>query len=629
MEGRIKEMKKPIHELSETLSNLISAGEVVERPTSVIKELVENSMDAEATSIKIDLKNSGFTNIIVRDNGYGMTRDEIPFALKRHATSKITTIEDLFSISSLGFRGEALPSIASVSRMKISSCTDGTNGYMYQYNAGECIKESAVPLNIGTTIEVSNLFYNTPARLKNLKTETSELNYTLAIIGKIALARHDVAITVTNNNKVVFQTLGTKDTFEIISEIYGFDVCKNMLKFSGKNDLYSITGFTTNNSIYRSNKYSINIIVNNRIIQNPSLYYAITDSYKTILPEGKYPITILNINCDYGLVDVNVHPSKLEIRFTEEQGLKNLITKCITDTIQKSSIVYQTTLEDIKGTLVNDTIDESYKATNGSPETLSLSWDSIPTEVVSTNGENSEDSFCSEEEFISPTAPFESNLKEEVTESGNHSYEQTQIKEDANSYFSSLHYIGQYHRTYLLLEKDENLFLIDQHAAMERCRYEKILKSFQEESKKSLHMDLLIPINIQVNAAQMEYFENHNDECNNIGLFYEPFGRNTLRVRSIPLWIHQSGNEVNDIQQLFDSLWENKQLSKDILYDRLAKTIACKGSITGNETISKEAVEVLLKEMDKCKMPYTCPHGRPTIIKFTKYEIEKMFKRVM
>ena len=320
-----------IIELTEELSNLISAGEVVERPVSIVKELVENSLDAKATTIKIELIDGGLEKIIVSDNGIGMTKDEIPLSLKRHATSKIKNPDDLFNISTLGFRGEALPSIASVSKMTIISSTNELDGIKMIFLGGKLINSQEISMIRGTKIEVEDLFYNTPARSKHLSSNNLELSHITSFVNRLAIAHSDIAISLFNNGKCLLQTDGKNNIELIISETYGTEVAHNLIAFENKNNLYHIKGLTSNTSINRSNRNSINIFVNGRVIKNQSIIYAIIDAYKTILPVGKYPITILEIECQPNLIDVNVHPSKLEIRFTDEYDLKNLITKTFLD----------------------------------------------------------------------------------------------------------------------------------------------------------------------------------------------------------------------------------------------------------------------------------------------------------
>ena len=337
---------KKIIELSENLSNLIAAGEVVERPMNVVKELVENSIDAKAKNIKIDLTDCGIVNITVLDDGEGINKDQMPNALKRHATSKIQSEDDLFRISSLGFRGEALPSIASVSDFRITS-NDGETNYYLAYKAGKKISEGNANLPKGTQIEVRNLFFNTPARYKHLGSSYQELSAITDYIYKVSISNPNISFTLVNNQKVLFKSSGNGDLLEVISEAYGTNIGKKMIEFASSNNLYKISGYTTNNEVFRSNRNALIVLVNSRIIKNLNILYAITDAYQTILPVGKYPLTILNIQCDYDLIDVNVHPAKLEIRFTDEEELRKLITKTIKDCLHNSELLKFTKSESL------------------------------------------------------------------------------------------------------------------------------------------------------------------------------------------------------------------------------------------------------------------------------------------
>lgn len=610
-----------IKELSTEIANLISAGEVVERPASVVKELIENAIDASATIIKVELINSGLKKIIVLDNGFGMPKDQIKVAVKKHATSKIQTASDLFNIATLGFRGEALPSIISISKTKISSSPDGIGGYFYEYKASELINEGNVGMNKGTKVEVENLFFNTPARLKHLGSEQLELSHITTLINRLAIANPKIQFTLLNNNKLIYQTDGSSDMESIFSKTYGTSVAKNLVYFENKNNLYEIKGYTTNNNVFRSNKNYINIIINNRIIRNLNILYAVTDAYKSIIPVGKYPITVLEIICDPSLIDVNVHPNKLEIRFTDESILRSLITKTIYQALQNTKLIYTATNKDFKNPLINQVEEENKipykieiqeeqpkKEINQKNDSIDSLWNLFDEDLSSIN-DNDEDNIDDEieEEII---APQTEQLSFEVN----------------NNNFSSLIYLGQFNKTYLLFEKDQDLYLIDQHAAMERCMYEKITYSFANPSIKTY--ELLIPLKIDLSVAELPLVIENQDKLKELGITFEQFGGTTILIRELPSWIPNklTTEFVNDI---INHLINNRSVNKNIMLDSLAKKLSCKKSIKANTYILKEEVENLLKDLDNCKMPYTCPHGRPTLVKISTYEIEKMFKRVI
>lgn len=624
--------KKPILVLSNELANMISAGEVVERPVSVVKELVENAIDAGSSKIKIDLLDSGLKYISVSDDGIGMTKDEMPVALQRHATSKIASKHDLFSISSLGFRGEALPSIASVSKFRITSSTDGITGYFYEYVNLEIKDEGLIASKKGTKIEVNDLFYNTPARYKHLSNLSQELSNIMAFVNRLAIAYPSISFTVINNGKVILQTQGDNNIENVVSNVYGNDVARNLIKFNNKNSLYQISGYTTKNSVFRSNKNSINIIVNKRIIRNQQIIYAITDAYKSILPVGKYPITILEIETDPTLIDVNVHPSKLEIRFTEEYELRRLISRTISDALSNVDLIYE---EPIKVEFDEEPILEVEKTkpseNSFQPRTDKLNindlWASFNEESINNLDEEDDDDLI-EEDFnfgeydIQIPVKKEENVEIKQTEK----FEQVKIIDNQKMLFSDLHYIGQYNKTYLLLENNNDLYLIDQHASMERYMYEKILKALNDETVMTY--ELLVPITIELNSSDIIVLENKLPELEKLGIKAELFGNTSLIVREIPTWIPKD-LEVEFIHDMINHLLINHKTGKMVMYDSLAKTMSCKKSIKAHMAITEQEVKELLAKLDSCKMPYTCPHGRPTLVKITLYEIEKMFKRVI
>lgn len=607
-------IKKNILELSEEMANLIAAGEVVERPSSVVKELVENSLDAEATRIIVELEDSGLKKIIITDNGYGMTKEEIPVALKRHATSKIANPNDLFNITTLGFRGEALPSIASVSKLTITSSTNDLDGYRYSYVGGNLIEESPSALKKGTKIEVCDLFYNTPARLKHLSSLPVELSHIVSYLNRQAIARPDIAFKLINNGKTILQTSGDNSVEEIISETFGIEVAKNMIPFDGKNDLYAIHGLTTSNAINRSNRNGINLIINGRIIKNLNLTYAITNAYETILPLGKYPITILEICCDPSLIDVNVHPSKLEIRFTDEYRLRELITKTIAVAITKRELINEQ----------SSYLQPSFTQTSTLLETIEPKKD----EEVSTESlwEMFDDANVTNENNVKPEANNE-NLETTVISNPNEKVVvQSLIKEKSNDFFKNFVYIGQFLKTYLLMEYEETLYLIDQHAAMERYMYEKISKALSQDQHESF--ELLIPIKLEYNISTINLIISKTEEFHQMGIILEAFGPTTIIIREVPTWIPEKVIE-EFLRDIINEVINDRKIDKVKMYDNLAKMLSCKKSIKANMAISELEVHALMKKLDECNMPFTCPHGRPTVIKFTKYELEKMFKRVM
>lgn len=615
-----------INELSKELANLISAGEVVERPASVVKELIENGLDAEASIIRVELINSGLKKIIVSDNGYGIIKDQIPVAVKKHATSKIKNASDLFNIASLGFRGEALPSIISISKTKISSSIDGIGGYYYEYKASQLLSEGQLGMAKGTKVEVENLFFNTPARLKHLGTEQVELSHITTLINRLAIANPYVSFTLINNNKLIYQTDGAGNMEDLLAKTYGLSVAKNLILFENKNDLYKIKGYTTNNNVFRSNKNYINIIINNRIIRNINILYAVTDAYKSIIPVGKYPITVLEIECDPSLIDVNVHPTKLEIRFTDENDLKLLISKTIGLALHNQSLIYNATEIDFKENKIelpnedilikNNSLNEEVTKNSINNESLSSLW-----EMFAEDDKDIEENFANDD-----IDEDDEDDDDEILISELDSKKEQQSFSFTDNSFKSLNYIGQFNKTYLLFEKEQNLYLIDQHAAMERCMYEKIKNSLLTPSNKSY--ELLIPIKIDLSVSELPLVLENTNSLNNLGIKFEQFGGTTILVREVPTWIPEKFI-IEFVSDIINHLINNLKVNKEIMYESLAKKLSCKKSIKANTYILKEEVTTLLEDLDKCQMPYTCPHGRPTLVKISTYEIEKMFKRVV
>lgn len=628
-------MNRPkIIELSTELANMIAAGEVVERPMSVVKELVENSIDAFANVIRIDLMNSGLGKISVTDNGLGMTEEDITLAIKPHATSKIKLASDLFSISTLGFRGEALPSIASISKMTITSSVNGYEGFFKRFEGGKLVEEGKSSFPKGTKIEVTDIFYNTPARYKNLSSEQVELSHIISLVNKLSLSYPEVSFVLTNNTKVLFATDGSNNYDLIISEIYGSNTAKHMIHFEGTSSLYKISGYTSSNSIYRSNKNAIVVMINKRLIKNQNLVFAITDAYKTYLPVGKYPITILEIDADPSYVDVNVHPTKQEVRFTDEKELKYLITSTLSNALSGVNLVYNKEVAEEKKAVkpsfsksftwddFKESVPESKEKKNDKKyfdmDGKDLMFDSIPKQEETDN-----DFFYKLPEIKKVEEPI---LEEEIQIIEKYQEQKITFDDNINNFFKNLSYIGQYDKTYLLFENEHNLYLIDQHAAMERIMYEKISMSFSKE--KNEFYELLIPLKIELSKSEINLVETKINEFLKLGINFELFGQNTLLVRTMPLWVIKN-HEEEFIYDIIECILNDKVANQSVIYDNLAKIMSCKKSIKAHMNILYEEVNSLLDDLDKCQNPYTCPHGRPTIVHFSKTDIEKMFKRIM
>ena len=580
-----------IKQLDKHLINLIKAGEVIEHCYSVVKELVENAIDAGAKNITITLENSGLKEIKVSDDGSGMSEQEAKLAILPHHTSKILEEADLYHIDTLGFRGEALPSIIAVSSFKMKTSDNGIQGLLLSLKGGELVSEALIAQKKGTEITVRSLFYNTPVRLQNLKNEYVELSYIADFVMKIAFARPDIAFKLINNDKLLLQTFGSGNLLEVVNAIYGSEVAKNMLEIKGSSNLYQVSGYISNLNITRSSKGNMTFIVNGRSVKNNKLFNTVLDAYKGYLMIGKYPYVIINITSSSNLIDVNIHPSKIEVRFTEEKELEELIVSSIKKVLGKTNLTVS--------------LDEE-------PEEIKEEPKKIDLETI--NVKETEELELEEQEVEIPV------LKEEVTQ---YNLDFEELKEEK---FSNFDYKGQLFNTYIILEDGNDFYLVDQHAAAERVNYELILESLKEESHKKY--ELLVPINLQYSKRDYLLVLDHLDEIEHLGIELEEFGLNSFNIRVIPNWIFR-GREKEFLDQIIDDIIHSKKTEREEFLDSLAINLACKKSIKASDRLSKEEVIALLKDLEQTKNPYTCPHGRPTIVKLNKYELEKMFKRVV
>lgn len=578
-----------IRVMNELLANKIAAGEVVEKCSSVLKELVENSIDAGATNIKVLLDGGGLKKIEVIDDGSGMDREDACLAFCRHATSKIYKDDDLFFIETLGFRGEALASIASVSEVNMET-SNGVVGTLVHIKGGKVLEVSDAPLRVGTKIEVSNIFYNTPARLKYLKTEVTELNNCLAYIEKLALSKPDIAFTLSNNDKVLVKTSGSNNLLKTIHEIYGLNVSSNMLELKAMNDDYEVSGYVSKPSILKKNRNHFNTFVNGRIVKNIDINRAINDAYNTYKHEGFYPIVVINIETDPTLVDVNIHPTKQDIKLSKMDELYDLIYKNIKGVLYKNLLVASALVNEEDNDIKNNFIEPSvYEKIDTSNETLEIPWEE---EIVQTSFDFGTNEVIKNEEFKS--------LK--------------------------LYPVGQVHGTYIICENEDGMYIVDQHAAHERVNYEMITKRYQDE--EVTYTDMLVPLSIELSTSDYTLFQERKSVLTDLGFKIEDFGINTICIKGHPTWLREN-YEQDNIKYIVDLVLENKNFNKDRFLDSLAKMVSCKMSVKANEHLSLEQMEKLLNDLVKCDNPYNCCHGRPSIMKFSNYELEKMFRRVL
>lgn len=589
--------------MDEVLANKIAAGEVVEKCMNVVKELVENAIDAKSTEIKIELEDSGVKSIKVTDNGIGMDKEDAILAFSRHATSKLIDEDDLYNINSLGFRGEALPSIASVSNVTLKT-SNGKTGTLLNISGGKILEVSSCDLRIGTSILVKDLFYNTPVRLKYLKSLYTELAYITEYINKMALSYPNIKFILTNNNKVLLNTDGSNRLLKVINDIYGLTVTKKMIEISGENDDYKISGYISYPELMKSNKNSITTLVNGRVIKNNDLIRVITDSYHTYIPQDKYPIIVLKIEVDPILIDVNIHPTKMDIKFSKPDTLKELVTDLITKKLEKLTLIPDASLE----TKIEE--NETKISTNYVPKSYD-EFDAIKKQEEFENFEKMSLSLEVNEE------------KEEYGESD--ILEITKDDKDDNR-IKKMYPVGLVHGTYIVAENEMGMFLIDQHAANERINYEYYLHELS--NPKPEKTDLLVPITIEFPSNEYIILKENFNILENLGFDFEEFGFQTIVIRSIPLWLMKSNTE-QAIRKIIDIIITKEDFKMDKFLDHIAATVACKASIKANDHITHSDMEVLLERLRNCKNPFTCPHGRPTIITYSKYDLEKLFKRAM
>ncbi len=578
--------------MDEGLANKIAAGEVVEKTMNVVKELVENSIDASSSRIQIELVDAGVKEIKVIDDGKGMGREDATLAFSRHATSKLMDIEDLFNIESLGFRGEALPSIAAVSKIELITSNE-EEGTKILINGGEILDVSFSDLGKGTTIIVRDLFYNTPVRLKYLKNLYIELAAITEYINKMALAYPNIQFRLTNNGKDILKTTGDGDLLKVIYHIYGVDTAKKMIEIRGENDDYYISGYISYPEVARSNRNAITTLVNGRVIKNNKLNKVITDAYHTYIPKEKYPIIILNIDVDPILIDINIHPTKMDIKFSKFDELEKLLTNEIVEKLEKLLLIPNVSVRDSK------TVEEVNIKNHSSEIENELENSSIKREADTTY-----------EEMV---------LDFEVQDN-------TTNKDDSPIRIKKMIPKGIVYSTYIIAENEDGMYIIDQHAAAERINYEKVLKEITKENP--IILDLLVPIKIELPSNEYLILKQKFEILTKLGFTIEEFGFNTILIRSHPNWIKE-GYEEEDIKKVVDIMICNETFDLDKFVWKISATQACRMSIKANDYINYEDQVYLLNTLRECENPFTCPHGRPTIITYTKYDLEKLFKRAM
>ncbi|MDR0125785.1 DNA mismatch repair endonuclease MutL [Bacillus zhangzhouensis] len=623
-----------IIQLSDDLSNKIAAGEVVERPASVVKELVENAIDASSTVIEIDVEEAGLSSIRIIDNGVGIDAEDCKLAFQRHATSKIKDENDLFRVRTLGFRGEALPSIASVSHLEMKTSTGEGAGTHLALQGGKIISEQKTSGRRGTEIVVTNLFYNTPARLKYMKTVHTELGNISDVVNRIALAHPEVSIRLRHQGKVLLQTNGNGDVRHVLAAIYGTAVAKKMLPLHVQSLDFEVKGYISLPEVTRASRNYMSSVVNGRYVKHFPLVKAIHEGYHTLLPIGRHPITFIEMKMDPILVDVNVHPSKLEVRLSKEQELHELLKQGIKEVFQKqqlipsASVPKKAPMPAVKNEQQSLTF-ESKQANTGRTETP-ISYQPVPIESVVYETNQNETYGMLVLESTDEEKPAASVHVEESAASLE--YDEAVLKEDAGENISEnervpvMYPIGQMHGTYILAQNEQGLYIVDQHAAQERIKYEYYREKVGEIEQEV--QEMLVPLTFHYSKNDMLIIEEHKDILAKVGVFLEPFGSGSYIVRSHPQWFPK-GEEAELIEEIIQQVLDEKRVDIKKLREEAAIMMSCKGSIKANRHLRHDEIKALLDELRQTKDPFTCPHGRPIIIHHSTYEMEKMFKRVM
>ena len=575
--------------LDEILANKIAAGEVVERCSSVVKELVENSIDAGSTEIKVELLESGVKEIKVIDNGKGMDEVDAVACFSRHATSKIYRESDLYRIGTLGFRGEALASIASVAKVTLITSTGGI-GTLVEIHGGKIINVAKGDSRKGTIISVDELFYNTPARLKHLKSLYAELSNIIDYMNKLALSHPNIRFSLYNDNKLIFGTDGSNNLLKTIKDVYGIEIAKKMVEINASNDDYEISGFISLPEVNKSSRNSIVTIVNGRIVKNVELNRWINEGYHSLKPDNRYPVVVLNIKVDTSIVDVNIHPTKMDIKFGKQEELNELVYETIKNKLKEKTLIPHI---DIKKEVIKSEEVPKY-------ETLTLDFNTISE---SSNEYN-------KEETIIPINDDLINLE---------------VHEDVKERLPILYPVGLVHGTYIIAQNDSGMYLIDQHAAKERINYEIVKKKLFDGKKETI--PLLLPVTIEYTTNEYLVLKENFELIESLGFKIEEFGINSVIVKEHPIWL-PTYNFQENIQKIFEMILEKeKNFNIKRFYDNLSATVACKMSIKANTNITLEEMERLINDLRECDNPFNCPHGRPTVIYYSKSDLEKMFKR--
>lgn len=642
-----------IKELETSLANKIAAGEVVERPSSVVKELLENAIDAQATEINIEVEQSGVSSIRVVDNGTGIAQEDLGLVFHRHATSKIVADDDLFHIRTLGFRGEALASISSVAKVTLKTCTDNENGHEIYAENGKIIHQKPAKAKKGTDIQVDSLFYNTPARLKYIKSLYTELGKITDIVNRMAMSHPEIRISLVSDGKKILSTNGSGRTNEVMAEIYGMKVAKDLVHISGDTSDYHLEGFVAKPEHSRSNKHYISIFINGRYIKNFVLNKAILEGYHTLLTIGRFPICYINIQMDPILVDVNVHPTKLEVRLSKEDQLYDLIVTKIREAFKDKILIPQNdlnhaskknkVLETFEQQKINFEKQQSQIGETSAPyvhdqKDKNHDVESHKNNLDSTSSTNNESTEVSNELHNHIDDSYLQSQKEvlfDMEQNTSNEYEiSNQQSNDIKGTVSQtphrrvpyMEIVGQVHGTYIIAQNENGMFMIDQHAAQERIKYEYFREKIGEVTNEV--QNLLIPLTFHFSKDEQMIIDQYKDELDKVGVHLEHFGGHDYIVNSYPVWFpKEEAEEI--IKDMIELVLKHKSVDVKKIREDAAIMMSCKKSIKANHYLKNNEMADLIDQLREAEDPFTCPHGRPIIINFSNYELEKLFKRVM
>ena len=624
----------PITLLDQNTINKIAAGEVVERPSSVVKELVENAIDAGATAITVEIKEGGISFIRVTDNGSGINKDEIEIAFKRHATSKIKSIEDLMAVSSLGFRGEALASIAAVSQVElITKTADSLSGVRYTIDGGVPGEVAEIGAPEGTTFIVRNLFYNTPVRRKFLKTATTEGGYIGSLVEYLALSHPDISFRFISNNQNKLHTSGNMNLKDIIYNVYGRDITNNLYEISGKSQDIEASGFIGKPMVVRGNRTYENYYINGRYIKSSIITKAIEDAYKGFIMPHNYPFSAIHFKINPAIIDVNVHPTKMELRFSNNEYIYNFVYDTCLKALNSKELIAEVSVPDS----VAVKMQEAPVVRNVMPD-VKLPEKNIPDSMPCKTETKSAESAKAEIKPKRLPEPFEIKSSEQMVKEDKVRYEAVTKSEppkqmnlfenkllDENSR-NKYRIIGQLFDTYWLIEFEDKFYMMDQHAAHEKVLYERTMNKLHD---KTIGTQMILPpIVLSLNMHEEEIYKTNQDIFKRLGYEIEEFGGNEYKVTGIPAGLPKMDYKQLLIDVLDGLSEESASKDPDIITEKVA-SMSCKAAVKGNNRLSFNEAFELMDELMKAENPYNCPHGRPTLIMMSRYEIEKKFKRIV